>query len=177
MNTKELRTFARSKIYGSLEERRRKKSFDRGLWRAMADTGVVGMALERCYGGAGAGMSEFVECAALLAGEGLDLGLALSLVDHVTLCAYPLQVFGSEQLKERYLPSLCNGDYIGAAAVSEAEGGGDPTCMKSNAVRSGDSFTLRGVKGPVTNAPLADVFLVVAVTDPGAGKAGLELTG
>lgn len=174
MNTKELRTFARSRIFGSLKEREAGRAFHRQLWRAMADTGIVGMAMERRYGGGGAGMREFVECAALLAGEGLDLGLALSLVDHVTLCAYPLQVFGSEKLKERYLPSLCNGDYIGAAAISEAEGGSDPGRMKSTAMRSGDHYSLRGVKGPVTNAPVADVFLVVAATDPGAGKEGLS---
>ena len=122
MNTKELRTFARSSIFGSLQERADGGLFDRGLWRAMADTGIVGMALERRFGGGGAGMNEFVECASLLAGEGLDLGLVLSLVDHVALCAYPLQVFGSGWLKERYLTSLCSGEYIGAAAVSEEEG-------------------------------------------------------
>ncbi len=174
MNTKELRTFARSRIFGSLEDRAAKGAFDRGLWRAMADTGIVGMALEKRYGGGGGSVSEFVECASLLAGEGLDLGLTLSLVDHVFLCAYPLQVFGSERLKERYLPSLCGGDYIGAAAVSEEGSGGDPARMRSAAARSGDGYSLRGVKSPVTNAPVADVFLVVAVTDPGAGKEGLS---
>ena len=174
MNTKELRTFARSRIFATFEERAVKGGFDRVLWRDMAETGIVGMALDERYGGGGAGMGEFVECVSLLAGEGLDLGLTLSLIDHVVLCAYPLQVFGSKWQKERYLPPLCEGDCIGAAAVSEAGGGGDPKRIRSSAARAGDGYTLSGVKSPVTNAPVADLFLVVAATDPGAGKDGLS---
>ena len=174
MNTKELRSFARSKVYASLKARAEKGEFSRSLWKDMAELGLVGMVVDEEYGGGGRGIREFTESVALLAGEGFDLGLTLSLLDHVMLCAYPLKVFGSRELRESFLPSLCRGERIGAAAISEPEGGSDPTRMRTVARREDGSYVIRGVKGPVTNAPVADLFLVIASTDPGAGKEGLS---
>ncbi|RJP27090.1 MAG: hypothetical protein C4536_14440 [Actinobacteria bacterium] len=174
MNTKELRSFARSRVFSSLESRAEKDGFDRTLWREMADLGLVGAIIDREYGGGSGEIWDFVESVALLAGEGLDLGLTLSLVDHVMLCAYPLQVFGSRALKERFLPSLCRGERIGAAAISEPGSGGDPSRMITVAKKDRDTYRIQGVKGPVTNAPVADVFVVLASTDPDAGKDGLS---
>lgn len=174
MSTKEMRSFARSKVYSSIESRSAASGFDRGLWREMAELGLVGAIIDSEYGGGGAELGDFVESVALLAGEGLDLGLTLSLVDHVMLCAYPLQVFGSRALKERFLPSLCDGERIGAVAISEPGSGGDPSSMITVARKERDAYRIKGVKGPVTNAPVADVFLVLASTDPDAGKDGLS---
>ncbi len=174
MITKELRTFARTKVLASLEKRAAAGGADRRLWKKLADMGILGMPLKRRYGGEGEGMEEFVECLAILASEGHDLGLALSLLDHVMLCAYPLQAFGSEALKKHYLPSLCRGELIGAAAVSEPGSGADPSRMRARAERREGGYLIRGEKGPVTNAPMADVFLVVAATDPAAGRKGLS---
>lgn len=173
MNTKELRTFARSRILPGIERRAASGTLDRKLWKKLADMGILGMAIEKKYGGEGAGVGEFAQCLALLAGESLDLGLALSVLDHVMLCAYPLQVFGSEMQKKAYLLSLCRGEAVGAAAVSEPDAGGDPARIRTLAVKEGGAYVLTGQKGPVTNAPAADVFLVVATTDPAAGKNGL----
>ncbi len=173
MNGKELRSFARGKVCGSLESRSAEGGFDRALWREMAELGLVGAVIAKDYGGGGGEMVDFIASAALLAGEGLDLGLALSLVDHVMLCAYPLQAFGSRALKERFLPSLCRGERIGAAAISEPGSGGDPSRMITMARKDGGAYRIKGVKGPVTNAPVADVFVVLAATDPDAGKDGL----
>jgi len=174
MNTKELRTFARNNVFSTLGERSGLGGFDRSLWRDMADLGLVGMIVDKQYGGGGGEIADFVESTALLAGEGLDLGLALSLVDHVMLCAYPLQVFGSRALKERFLPSICRGERIGAAAISEPGSGGSPSRMTATAVKERDGYRMKGTKGPVTNAPVADVFLVIASTAPDAGKEGLS---
>jgi alkylation response protein AidB-like acyl-CoA dehydrogenase len=174
MSTKELRSFARSKVFSTLERRTEKGGFDRSLWREMAELGLVGMIAGKEYGGGEGEINDFVESVALLAGESLDLGLALSLLDHVMLCVYPLKVFGSRKLKERYLPPLCRGERIGAAAVSEPESGGDPSHMRTTARKTDDGYyVIEGVKGPVTNAPVADLFLVIASTDPEAGKEGL----
>lgn len=173
MNTKEMRTFARSRILPSIEKRASGGKLDRKLWKKLADMGVLGMAIDRKYGGEGAGVVEFAECLALLAGESLDLGLALSVLDHVMLCAYPLQVFGSQKQKKEYLPGLCRGESIGAAAISEPDAGADPARIRTLALKEGNGYVLTGEKGPVTNAPAADVFLVVAATDPAAGKNGL----
>ncbi len=174
MNAKELRTFARSKVLTSVERRAASRTLDWKLWKKLADMGVLGMAIDKRYGGEGAGVGEFTECLALLAGESLDLGLALCVADHVMLCAYPLQVFGSQEQKEEYLPGLCRGESIGAAAISEPNAGADPAHMRTRAVKEGDGYVLTGEKGPVTNAPVADLFLVIAATDPPAGKSGLS---
>lgn len=174
MNTKELRTFARNEVFSTMEKRRGEAGFDRTLWREMADLGLVGMIIDEEYGGRGGEIGDFVESVALLAGEGLDLGLALSLVDHVMLCAYPLQVFASRTLKESYLPSLCRGERIGAAAISEPGSGGNPSRMSATATEEPGGYRLKGVKGPITNAPVADLFIVIASTDAEAGKDGLS---
>lgn len=174
MNTKELRTFARSRILPGIDKRAASGTLDRKLWKKLADLGILGLAIDRKYGGEGAGVGEFADCLALLAGEGQDLGLALSVLDHVMLCAYPLQVFGSQKQKKAYLPGLCRGEIIGAAAVSEPGAGADPARVRTLAVKEGDGYVLSGQKGPVTNAPEADLFLVIASTDPAAGKKGLS---
>ncbi len=173
MNTKELRTFARSKVLTSVEKRAGRQ-IDRKLWKKMADMGILGMVVDAEYGGGAQGVKEFVECLAILCGEGQDLGLALSVLDHVMLCAYPLQVFASGDLKRNYLPALCRGELIGAAAVSEQGSGADPARIRTRAEKVVDGYLITGEKGPVTNAPSADLFLVVASTDPAAGKKGLS---
>jgi hypothetical protein len=174
MNAKELRSFSRSRVFATLKQRVGDGAFDRALWKDLAGLGLTGMIVDREYGGGGADIAEFAENLAILAGEGFDLGLTLSLLDHVMLCAYPLQVFGSRALKELYLPSLCSGERIGAAAISEPESGGDPSRMRTTAAKGENGYVIKGVKGPVTNAPVADLFLVIAATDEGAGKDGLS---
>ena len=174
MNAKELRSFARSKVFATLEERSGDGGFDRVLWRDMAELGLVGMIIGKEYGGGGSGIADFAQSVALLAGEGLDLGLTLSLLDHVMLCAYPLMVFASPNLKELYLPLLCRGERVGAAAISEPKSGGDPSLMQATAKKEKGGYVIKGVKEPITNAPVADLFLVIAATDPEAGKDGLS---
>lgn len=174
MSTKELRSFAHSKVFSSLKERADQGEFDRSLWKDMADLGLMGAVIDKEYGGEGGNVQDFAESAAILAGEGLDLGLTLSLVDHVMLCAYPLKRFASEVLKERFLPRLCQGGLVGAAAISEPATGGNPSHMRTTAQKEDGGYILKGEKGPVTNAPVADVFMVIASTDPQAGKEGLS---
>jgi hypothetical protein len=174
MNTEELTAFAQEKIFATMDERVARGDFDHSLWVDMAKMGIIGMVIDEKFGGGGASVKDFAERVALLAGESMDLGLALSLIDHVMLCAYPLQVFGSQALKEKYLPSLCGGEWIGATAISEPDSGGSPTGMRSTARRVDEGYVLDGVKGPITNAPVADVFLVLASTDLVAGKDGLS---
>ncbi len=172
MNLEELTLFARERVFPTREERG--GGFDRSLWREMADLGLVGAVMETEYGGRGRKAGDFARDVAVLAGEGLDLGLVLSLVDHVMLCAWPLQAFGSRALKQRYLPPLCRGDLVGAAAISEPGSGGDPSRMAATATQAGGGYRISGVKEPITNAPAADLFLVIASTDAAAGREGLS---
>jgi alkylation response protein AidB-like acyl-CoA dehydrogenase len=174
MNAEELRVFAREKVFPTLEARSGSGGFDLSMWRELAGLGLAGTMIDEEWGGRGEDAGSFVAAVSMLASEGCDLGLVLSLVDHVILSAYPLQLFGSAALKERYLPSLCNGDRIGAAAISEPGSGGDPNRMRTVARREDGDYILNGCKEPITNGPVADLFTVIASTDPGAGKAGLS---
>lgn len=173
MDAEGLRDLAQHRVLSSLAERSSGRGFDWELWNDMASLGLLGLAIEAENGGSGEGVREFVRHLSILAAEGCDLGLALSVADHVMLCAYPLQAFGSPALRERYLPSLCRGRRIGAAAVSEPGSGGDPARMATTAVKENGTYILEGSKEPITNGPVAELFLVIASTDPKAGKEGL----
>ena len=126
MNSEALRSFARDRIMPSFQERSQSDDFDFDLWVELARLGTTGMIIEEAYAGAAAPINEFAQDVEIMASEGLDLGLTLSLVDHVMLCSYPVDIFGSEALRERYLPALSGGELIGAAAISEPGTGGDP---------------------------------------------------
>lgn len=174
MNTEELRNFARDRILPSFQSRSESRDFDFYLWMDLARLGITGMVIDRAYGGESATVSEFSRGVEILASEGLDLGLTLSLVDHVMLCAHPVNIFGSEAIKEHYLPALSGGELIGAAAISEPGSGGNPARMRTTARRENGSYVLNGVKQPITNAPVADLFLVIALTEAEVGKEGLS---
>jgi alkylation response protein AidB-like acyl-CoA dehydrogenase len=174
MNLDNLRSFASDRVLGTFQQRSQSGEFDYDLWMDLARLGMMGMILEEGFGGDDASIAEFAEALKVLAAEGRDLGLVLSVVDHVMLCAYPVEIFGSEALKEEYLPALAAGELIGAAAVSEPGTGGDPLAMRTGARKEDGGYVLNGIKQPVTNGPVADLFLVVAVTDDLAGKQGLS---
>jgi alkylation response protein AidB-like acyl-CoA dehydrogenase len=81
----------------------------------------------------------------------------------------PIRLFGSEQLKDRFLPRCASGEWSPAFALSEPEAGSDPGGMRTRAVRDGDEWVIDGTKNWITNLGIADFYVVFAVTDPGAG--------
>ena len=93
---------------------------------------------------------------------------------HSNLCVNQLRSWGNDQQKQRYLPKLCSGEYLGALAMSEPGAGSDVMSMRATAVRDGDEYVLNGSKMWITNAPTADVMIVYAKTDPDAGTGGVS---
>ncbi|GAB3302215.1 acyl-CoA dehydrogenase family protein [Geodermatophilus aquaeductus] len=136
---------------------------------AAADMGLFGYALPEEYGGLGVSMSEDVELAfefgyttpAFRSLFGTNNGIAGQVIAR----------FGSEEQKKAYLPRLAAGDLIGSFALTEAEAGSDPAGLRTSARRDGDGWVISGAKRYITNAPLADLFVVFARTDP-AEKGG-----
>src|SRR3954469_26054231 len=134
-----------------------------------AEMGLFGYALPEEYGGLGVTMSEDVRLAfefgyttpAFRSLFGTNNGIAGQVIAK----------FGSEEQKRQYLPGMAEGSLIGSFALTEAEAGSDPAGLRTTARRDGDGWVLNGGKRFITNAPLADLFVVFARTDP-AEKGG-----
>ena len=165
--------FARNELGDGLLRRDREGEFCRELWQKCAGFGIQGMPFPSEYGGQDADMLTTV-----LVMEGLgyackDNGLAFALGAQMLSVQMPILAFGTEAQKRKYLPRLCSGEWIGAHAMSEPESGSDAYGLKTSATRDGDFYVLNGSKTFVTNAPMADMFLVFATVDSRKGFMGV----
>jgi len=102
-----------------------------------------------------------------------DAGLLFTLATQMVSMAIPIQQFGSDELKERYLRRLIDGSIISAHAISEPEAGSDATAMSTTATEDGDSYVINGKKAFCTSGPVADVITVYTTTDAEAGATGI----
>jgi alkylation response protein AidB-like acyl-CoA dehydrogenase len=150
-------------------------SFPGQVWTELANVGLTGLPVPARYGGAGATAVRTVAALAALGEVCLDNGLMFALGAHLWACTDPIASFGSDEQKERWLPGLCDGSMVAAHAATEPGAGSDAAAISTTAVRSGTGWVLNGRKTYVTNAPVADVFLVTAVTDPAGGLWGLSV--
>src|SRR5690606_29315159 len=102
------------------------------------------------------------------------LGLLFSAAAHLFACALPILEHGGADLVEEWIPALARGTKIGANAMTEPEAGSDTQTLSARAIRDGDDYVLDADKSYVTNAPIADLFLVYATTEPSHGYLGLS---
>jgi len=167
---KSVHDFAAANVEPGAHERDVEGRFDRVLWNKLGDFGLLGLPIPEKYGGSGADI--MTTCLALeaLAEGGGDAGLGLSVGAHVTIGAVPIWLHGTEEQKQRYLPKLSSGEYIGAMAITEPEAGSDAASIKCRAGRDGKEWILNGSKIFITNGSIADTIIVLAVTDPEAGS-------
>jgi alkylation response protein AidB-like acyl-CoA dehydrogenase len=156
-----------------LVARDREQRFERKDWDRLAEHGVLGLPVPRAYGGS----EELpLTCAYAMEGLGLgcrDNGLLIGAGAHVWAVELPIWKYGDEAQRRRYLPELVSGRMIGAHAITEAGAGSDALAMAATARRDGDHFVLDGQKRFVTNAPVADLFLVYATINPRLGFTGV----
>jgi L-prolyl-PCP dehydrogenase len=148
--------------------------FSREVWGRCAAAGIQRLPVTPEDGGLGAGAGTV---AATLEGLGYgcrDNGLVFALNAQLWGCELPLVRFGSEEQRRRWLPGLCDGSLVGAHAVTEPAAGSDALALATTATRSSGGWILDGEKTFVTNGPVADVFVVLARTDPALGFAGLS---
>lgn len=168
----EIRRFAREQLNEDVAQRDREQAFRRDLWQAAAVMGLTGLPVPAEYGGAGLDpLSTAVALEAL--GYGCeDSGLVFSICAHLLACVVPVWKFGSEEQKQRYLRGLCDGSVIAANGMTEPDSGSDAFAMRTRARPDGDGFVVSGSKVLITNATVADLALIFAVTDAEKGFHG-----
>ena len=148
-------------------------TFPNEAWQKCAALGLQGLPVPEAYGGSGAHASTIVLALEALGYGCDDNGLIFSLNAQMWACETPIVGFGTEAQKQRYLPGLCDGSLIAAHGMSEPGSGSDAFALAMRAEERGDRYVLNGTKTFVTNAPVADLFVLFARTDPQLGFAGL----
>ncbi len=166
-------TFARESLVSDMITRDRDASFDRDAWRRCAEFGVLGMPIPQQYGGLGLGLTDLLAVMEGLGQGTRDQGLLFSLNAHLWTNSIPILIYGTDEQRQKYLPPLCDGTFIGANAASEPDAGSDIFSMRTRATRDGDSYVLNGAKTFVTNAPVADLFVAYATINPSLGAMGI----
>jgi alkylation response protein AidB-like acyl-CoA dehydrogenase len=170
-----VREFAADVVDPGAAERDRQSRFDREVWDACGRFGLCGLPVPEQWGGSGADVLTTGLALEALAYGGRDAGLNLSLGAHLTIGAMPIALHGTEEQKQRWLPRLAAGEYIGAFAITEPDAGSDTASITTSARREGDTYVLNGAKTFCTNGSIADVITVIAVTDAEA-PAGERMT-
>ena len=172
MIRKMARDFAEKEIAPIAKETDAEEKFPWEIIRKMAALGFLGLPFPEEYGGAGAdnvSLAIVMEEIARVCGS-----TAITLDAHTSLCCEPIYLFGSEAQKQKYLPKLCSGEWIGAFGLTEPGAGSDAGATKTRAVRDGDEWVINGQKCFITNGSIADVIVITAMTDPQRGSRGIS---
>ncbi|MBT8328665.1 MAG: acyl-CoA dehydrogenase [Desulfofustis sp.] len=164
-----VREFAEAEIGPSAAERDEEERFDRSLmFDSLADLGLTGIVFPEEYGGAGADYLSYAIAVEELSRVCASTGVTLSA--HLSLCANPIYMFGTESQKEKYLVPLASGEKMGAFGLTEPAAGSDAGSTKTTAVKNGDGWLLNGSKIFITNGGEAETYVVLAKTDKDAKK-------
>ncbi|HPC11662.1 MAG TPA: acyl-CoA dehydrogenase family protein, partial [candidate division Zixibacteria bacterium] len=160
------------RIYPIAEEMDEKGETPAELIRECAELGYFGFTVPEAYGGLGLSATSFMGVLEEICGASAGFGIMLSV--HNSLCCEIIKLFGSETLKQKYLPAMAAGECIGAYCITEPDAGTDVASLKTTAADGGDGWVLNGTKSYVTNGSFAGLFVVFAKTDPDAGHKGIS---
>jgi alkylation response protein AidB-like acyl-CoA dehydrogenase len=147
--------------------------FSAAAWTACAAFGIQGLPVPVEFGGSGADPQTIALGLEALGYGCRDNGLLFSLGAHMWSCELPLVRFGTEAQKRRYLPGLASGSLVGVQAITEPDSGSDSSALATTATESNTGWVLNGTKAFITNASVADLFVVFATTDRTLGFAGI----
>ncbi|MDQ2980418.1 MAG: acyl-CoA dehydrogenase family protein [Acidobacteriota bacterium] len=167
-----VREFANAEIRPHVMEWDEAQTFPREVFQKLGELGFLGVLFPEEYGGAGLTYGDYAAIVEELAA--VDGSVALSLAAHNSLGTNHIFQFGSEAQRRRFVPKLASGDWLAAWGLTEAEAGSDASGTRTTAVRDGDEWVLNGSKNFITNASVARVAVLMAVTNRAAGKHGIS---
>jgi acyl-CoA dehydrogenase len=165
-----VRAFARDRLEPTAAQRDEDETFDRSLFAGMAEIGLAGLPYPEEHGGAGMGTFPWV--VALEEVAAADMGMAVSLSVHI-LAQLPILTFGTDAQKDRFLPRMTAGEWLGAFALTEPGAGSDAAALALTARRDGDDYLLDGTKIWITNGDESEVTVVFATVDRSKGREGI----
>lgn len=154
------RNYAQDKLLPRVTEAFRKEQTDPAIFREMGELGLLGATIPTEYGGAGLNYVSYGLIAREV--ERVDSGYRSMMSVQSSLVMVPINEFGNEATKRKYLPKLASGEYIGCFGLTEPNHGSDPAGMLTRATKVDGGYTLRGNKMWISNSPIADVFVVWA---------------
>ncbi|WP_436085834.1 acyl-CoA dehydrogenase [Pararhizobium sp. LjRoot255] len=157
------RAYAQEKLQPRVIEAYRNETTDPSIFREMGELGLLGVTVPDTYGGAGASYVAYGLVAREV--ERVDSGYRSMMSVQSSLVIYPIHVYGSEAQRRKYLPKLISGEWIGCFGLTEPDAGSDPGGMKTRAVKTEGGYRLIGSKMWISNAPIADVFVVWAKSE------------
>ncbi len=167
-----IREFAEKEVKPLAAEIDETERFPEETVRKMAKLGLMGIPVPTEYGGAGGNNILYTMAVEELSRVCATTGVILSA--HTSLCVAPIMEHGTQDQKEKYLPRLASGEWIGAFGLTEPNAGTDASAQQTTAVREGDHYVLNGSKIFITNAGHANVYIIMAMTDKSKGTKGIS---
>ena len=162
------RAYAQDKLQPRIIQAYANEETDPAIFREMGEMGLLGATLPEEYGGIGAGYVTYGLVAREV--ERVDSGYRSMMSVQSSLVMYPIYAYGSEEQRMKYLPKLASGEYIGCFGLTEPDAGSDPGGMKTRAVKTATGYKITGSKMWISNAPIADVFVVWAKSEEHGGR-------
>ena len=162
------RAFAREKLMPRIVDAFAEETVEPDIFREMGEQGLLGATVAPEFGGAGASYVSYGLIAREI--EAVDSGYRSMMSVQSSLVIHPINTFGSHEQKEKYLPKLTSGEWIGCFGLTEPDAGSDPAGMRTFAKKVDGGYCLNGSKTWISNAPVADVFVVWAKSDAHDGK-------
>ncbi len=156
------RDYCQGKLMPRVLEAHRHETFDRSIFNEMGEIGLLGSTIPEEYGAAGLNSV----CYGLIAREveRVDSGYRSAMSVQSSLVMYPIFTYGTEEQRQKYLPKLASGEFVGCFGLTEPNHGSDPGSMETRATKTDGGWILHGAKMWITNSPIADVFVVWAKT-------------
>ena len=160
--------FAADRLAPRVEAAYLNETTDPEIFREMGQSGLLGVTVAEEYGGVGASYVAYGLVAREI--ERIDSGYRSMASVQSSLVMFPIEAYGSEAQKHKYLPKLASGEFIGCFGLTEPEAGSDPAGMRTVAKKTAGGYVLNGSKMWISNAPIADVFVVWAKSEAHGGK-------